>query len=98
MRSDWASRAERCGAQFLAIDADHSPFYSAPEEFVALLLGLANSWAAPRIRYSTISVPRMNGCTWQTNWYVPGGSLSTPCTLETSIQSTRPELNRVVGQ
>lgn len=35
--------AERCGAQFLAIDADHSPFYSAPEEFVALLLGLANS-------------------------------------------------------
>lgn len=32
--------AERCGAQFLALDADHSPFYSAPQEFVGLLLDL----------------------------------------------------------
>lgn len=31
--------AERCGAEFVAIEADHSPFYSAPEEFLALLLG-----------------------------------------------------------
>jgi len=34
---------ERCGAAFIPIDADHSPFYSAPEDFVALLLAIADS-------------------------------------------------------
>jgi pimeloyl-ACP methyl ester carboxylesterase len=30
--------AERCGASYAAIAADHSPFYSAPEQLVAMLL------------------------------------------------------------
>jgi pimeloyl-ACP methyl ester carboxylesterase len=30
--------AERCGASYAPIAADHSPFYSAPKQFVAMLL------------------------------------------------------------
>jgi pimeloyl-ACP methyl ester carboxylesterase len=36
--------AERCGATFLPINSDHSPFYSATEELVALLSDEDRRW------------------------------------------------------
>jgi pimeloyl-ACP methyl ester carboxylesterase len=36
--------AKRCGAAFVTIDSDHSPFFSAPEALVALLSEIDQGW------------------------------------------------------